>query len=230
MRCAGQAVSTILHGRGAVFRMDDHTAQLIVCRYCDLLQREIPLKPGCAASCRRCGAVLYRNATDSIDRTLAYTLAAVVLFVIANVFPIFAIEIQGSHSEINLLGAVRSLWDQQMLFISLLVFVTTIIIPALELVTMAYLLLPLKYHHVPVGYTHFLRMMQIVEPWGMVEVFMLGVLVSLVKLTSSFKVIPGVALWSFGCLTLLLAAAASSFSARDVWARLERKPRGEAAA
>jgi paraquat-inducible protein A len=210
--------------------MDLHPAQLIICHYCDLLQREIHLNPGCAASCSRCGAALYRNATDSIERTLAYTLAAVVLFVIANVFPIFSIEVQGSHSAINLLGAVRSLWDQQMQFISLLVFLTTILIPALELITMTYLLLPLKFRYVPAGYSHFLRMMQIVEPWGMVEVFMLGVLVSLVKLTSSFKVIPGVALWSFGCLTLLLAAAASSFSARDVWARLDRKPGPEAAA
>ena len=207
--------------------MNQHSAQLIVCHDCDLLQREIPLKPGCTASCRRCGAVLYRNATDSIDRTLAYTMAAAVLFLIANVFPIFAIELQGTHSEINLLGAVSSLWDQQMQFISLLVFLTTILIPALELVTMIYLLLPLKYRLIPAGYTHFLRMMQIVEPWSMVEVFMLGVLVSLVKLTSSFKVIPGVALWSFGCLTLLLAAAASSFSARDVWARLEKKTQEE---
>lgn len=210
--------------------MDHHTVQLIVCHDCDLLQREIPLKKGCAASCRRCGAVLYRNATDSIERTLAYSLAALLLFVIANVFPIFAIESQGAHSVINLLGAVRSLWDQQMQFISLLVFLTTILIPALELVAMIYLLLPLKYRHVPAGYPRLLRMMQIVEPWGMVEVFMLGVLVSLVKLTSSFKVIPGVALWSFGCLTLLLAAAASSFSARDVWARLEKKTGEEAAA
>ena len=210
--------------------MARNTAQLIACHDCDLLQREIPLKPGCTASCSRCGAVLYRNATDSIDRTLAYTLAASVLFLIANVFPIFAIELQGSRSSINLLGAVRSLWDQQMQFISLLVFLTTILIPALELVTITYLLLPLKFRRVSAGYTHFLRMMQLVEPWGMVEVFMLGVLVSLVKLTSSFKVIPGVALWSFGCLTLLLAAAASSFSPRDVWARLDRKPGAEAAA
>jgi paraquat-inducible protein A len=64
----------------------------------------------------------------------------------------------------------------------------------------------------------------------MLEVFMLGVLVSLVKLTSSFKVIPGVALWSFGVLTLLLAAAAASFSVRDVWARLDRKPDTEVTA
>ncbi|MDA8412653.1 MAG: paraquat-inducible protein A [Desulfobacteraceae bacterium] len=210
--------------------MDLHPAQLIACHCCDLLQREIPLKPGCSASCSRCGAVLYRNATDSVDRTLAFTLAAAILFVTANLFPIFSIEAQGAHSTINLLGAVRSLWDQQMQAISLLVFLTTILIPALELVTMIYLLLPLKFNHIPAGLSQFLRMMRIVEPWSMVEVFMLGVLVSLVKLSNSFKVIPGVALWSFGCLTLLLAAAAATFSARDVWARLEKKTDEEAAA
>jgi paraquat-inducible protein A len=209
--------------KGAVFRMADHPAQLIACHYCDLLQREIPLNPGCTASCRRCGAVLYRNATDSIDRTLAYVLSASVLFIVANVFPIFSIEVSGDRSAINLYGAVSSLWDQQMKIISLLVFITAILVPAIELISMTYLLLPLKFRRVPPGYTLFMRTLQYVEPWGMIEVFMLGVLVSLVKLTSSFKVIPGVALWSFGLLTLFLAASAASFSPRDLWARLDQK-------
>ncbi len=204
--------------------MSSYRTQLIACHHCDLLQQEIFLKPGCAASCSRCGSVLYRNATDSVNRTLTYTLAAAVLFVIANVFPLFAIEVQGSLRSINLAGAVNSLWDQQMQLISIFVFLTTIIIPSLELITMIYLLLPLKFQRVPAGYAVILRMMRAVEPWGMVEVLMLAVLVSLVKLTGSFKVIPGVALWSFGCLTIMLSAAAASFSARDVWARLERKP------
>jgi paraquat-inducible protein A len=201
--------------------MADHPAQLIVCHYCDLLQREIPLNPGCTASCTRCGAVLYRNATDSIDRTLAYTLAACVLFIVANVFPIFSIEVQGDRSAITLYGAVLSLWDQQMKTISALVFITAIMVPAIELLSMTYLLLPLKCRLVPPGHTFFMRTLQYVEPWGMVEVLMLGVLVSLVKLTNSFKVIPGLAIWSFGILTLLLAAAAASFSPRDVWNRLD---------
>jgi len=201
--------------------MAHNSAAFIACHDCDLLQREIPLKRGCAASCSRCGAVLYRNATDSIDRTLAYTLSAAVVFLVANTFPIFAIEVQDSVTAINLLGAVRSLWNQEMQAVSLVVLVTTILVPSLELVTMAYLLLPLKFLRVPPGYTLLLRMMRMARPWGMIEVFMLGVLVSLVKLTSNFKVIPGVALWSFGILTLLLAAAAASFSTRDVWARLD---------
>ena len=198
--------------------------QLIACHDCDLLQREIPLRPGCIASCRRCGAVLYRNATDSIDRTLAYTSAAGVLFLVANCFPIFTIEIQGDRSAINLYGAVLSLWDQGMKSISVLVFVTAILMPAVELASMIYLLAPLKYGRVPAGCAAFMRTLKYVEPWGMLEVFMLGILVSLVKLTGSFKVVPGIALWSFGGLTLLLAAAASSFSARDVWAHLGPPP------
>jgi len=199
-----------------------HSAPLIACHDCDLLQREIPLNPGCTASCSRCGAVLYRNATDSIDRTLAYSLTAVVVFLIANAFPIFAIESQGTVKGITLLEAVNSLWNQEMQSISLVVLVTTVVIPALELFSMAYLLLPLKFLRLPPGYTLLLRLMRMVAPWGMVEVFMLGVLVSLVKLTSNFKVIPGVALWSFAVLTLLLAAAAASFSSRDVWNRVDR--------
>lgn len=166
---------------------------------------------------------MYRNATDSIGRTLAYTLASVVLFVISNIFPIFAIEIKGNGSTINLAGAVRYLWNEQMQSVSLLVFLTTMLIPAFELITMTYVLLSLKLRRIPAGHAVLMRMLRVVKPWGMVEVFLLGVLVSLVKLTSSFKVIPGIALWSFGGVTLLLAAAAASFSTRDVWACLDEK-------
>lgn len=198
-----------------------HHSQFIICHDCDLLQREIPLNPGCAASCSRCGALLYRNASDSINRTLACALTSAVFFVVANVFPLFAIKVQEDRRMINLLGAVQSLWDQQMQSVSLVVFLTTILIPAIELMTMIYLLLPLQLRIIPPGYAVLLRMMRIAGPWSMIEVFMLGVLVSLVKLTSSFKVIPGIALWSFALLTLLLAAAAASFSTRDVWERLD---------
>lgn len=203
--------------------MTDRTAQLIACHECDLLQRDIPLNPGCTATCRRCGAVLYRNATDSVERTLAYTLAAAMVFLGANLFPIFSIEVQGDRSAITLFGAVLSLWEQGMHSISVLVFLTAIAAPAVELVSLTYLLLPLKLGKVPPSYPLFMRILQTVEPWGMVEVLMLGLLVSLVKLTHNFRVIPGMALWSFAVLTLLLAAAAASFNARDIWGRLDRK-------
>jgi len=202
----------------------------IACHECDLLQREIPLAPGESARCRRCGVILYRNAPDSLDRTLAFTITAAVLFVVANIYPIIGIELQGNKSALNLFGAVHSIWDQEMESVALLVFITTILIPAFQLAAMIYLLLPLKLRRVPVGISLILRLLQSFRPWGMVEVFMLGVLVALVKLTHNFIVISGVALWSFGGLTFMLAAVASSFNARDVWVHVDRQPGREVSA
>ncbi|MDD5285029.1 MAG: paraquat-inducible protein A [Desulfuromonadaceae bacterium] len=201
--------------------MNIHPKPLIACRECDLLQREIPLSPGETSCCSRCGATLYRCSPDSLDRTLALVLAASLLFIIANVYPILSIEIQGDRNATNLYGAVSALWDQDMRSVSFLVFVTTILVPAIELSMMIFILLPLRQQRVPAGIPLLLRILQSIKPWGMVEVFMLGILVSLVKLTDSSSVIPGVALWSFGGLTLMLAAVATSFNPRDVWAHIK---------
>ena len=111
--------------------------------------------------------------------------------------------------------------------IAVLVFLTTILMPAINLAVMIYLLLSLKLGRRPAGLTVIMRILQSVKPWGMLEVFMLGIIVALVKLTHFATVVPGLALWSFGVLTLLLAAAAASFNVRDVWDRAYPAPRGE---
>ena len=200
---------------------------LIACHECDLLLREITLPQGKAACCCCCGATLYRNLPDSINRSLALTVAAAILYLIANSFPILGINLQGNGNAVTLLQAVHVLWKQDMPLVSSPTFVTAILVPALELCLMLYLLLPLYRGYAPAGTSQVMRLLQTIKPWGMVEVFMLGILVSLVKLVQDFKIIPGVALWSFGGLTLLLAALASSFNPRDVWAHLDLKQRRE---
>ena len=193
---------------------------LIACHDCDLLQRETALPAGGAACCGRCGAVLYRTMPESLDRTLAFTLAAGVLFLLANAFPLVGLEVQGQRNATDLLGAVRALWDQDMRMVAGLVFLTTVLSPAIEISGMIYLLLPLRLGRLPPGAGRMLRFLQAVKPWGMVEVFMLGVLVSLVKLAHLASIVPGIALWSFGGLILLLAASAASFNPHEVWARV----------
>lgn len=200
--------------------MTEGRKQLIACHECDLLLREIDLKSGHTAVCPRCGATLYRKTTESLSRTLALCLAAALFLLIANIYPILGIESRGNGNATNLYGAVVSLWDQEMHFISTLVFVTAIVIPTLELLLLIYLLLPLKLGLIPPGLALIMRFLQNIEPWGMVEVFMLGILVALVKLTDNFQIIPGIALWSFGGVTFLMAAVATTFNPRDVWSQL----------
>ena len=194
---------------------------LIACHECDLLQREIILPPGGVACCRRCGGVLYRNKPDSLDRTLALTLGAAVLFILANMFPVVGLDAQGTRISTTLFGTVRTLHDQNMTSVALLVFTTTILMPALDIGAMLYMLLPLRLGMVPKGLTAMYRLVHAVRPWGMVEVFMLGTLVALAKLSHIAAVLPGIALWSFGVLMFLVAAAAASFEPRDFWAQAD---------
>ena len=193
---------------------------LVSCHECDLLQREAVLPRGGIARCRRCGAELYRSHPDSIDRTLAITLAAVMLFAIANAYPIVGLEVQGNRTAATLFGAVRALWGQGAEAVAGLVFVTTIVVPLLEMSITLLILVPLRLGGAAPATGLLLRIVQAVRPWGMVEVFILGVLVSLVKLAHQATVIPGIALWSFAGLMLLFAAAAASFDPREVWLRI----------
>jgi paraquat-inducible protein A len=94
-------------------------------------------------------------------------------------------------------------------------------VPAVELAGMLYLVLPLRLGRVPRLFAPVKRLMHALRPWGMVEVFMLGLLVSLVKLGGFATVIIDTAFWSFGALMVVMAAWLASVDARDLWARTQ---------
>ena len=195
--------------------------KLIACHECDLVQREAPLPRGGVVHCRRCGAELYRRHPESLERTFALTVGAIMLFVMANIFPIVGLQLPGQVIQTTLYNTVRALWDEDMRSVAALVFVTTIAMPALHLFALTYLLLPLRLGRVPAYFGLVFRMMQSVRPWGMVEVFMLGVLVSLVKLAHLAGVVAGIALWSFAALMLVMAGIAAVFDPRALWAKAD---------
>jgi paraquat-inducible protein A len=190
---------------------------LTACHECDLLQREPILSMRGVVRCRRCNSILFRYAPDTVDRGLAYTLGAAILFIIANMFPIVGLEVEGIANATSLYGAVETIWKNDMEGVAALVFVTTILIPAMEMSLILYVLLPLKLGQMPQGLAPILRVLQLVRPWSMTQVFILGVLVALVKLQHLAHVVPGIALWSFGGLILLLTAAMASFNTHELW-------------
>jgi len=196
------------------------TEPLVACHECDLLQREVPVPRGGVVRCVRCNAVLYRSHPDSFERTLALTAGGIVLFAIANSFPLIGLKIQGQLIETTLFQTVQTLWNEDMKSVGMLVFATTMLMPGLQLAALTYLLLPLRVGRAPAHFAIVYRVMQSVRPWGMVEVFMLGVLVSLVKLAHLAGIVPGAALGAFAVLMFVMAAIAAVFDPRDLWARL----------
>ncbi len=190
------------------------TESLVACPDCDALHRRRPLRRGEKARCVRCGGVLYRHPFLRPDQVLPLVVCALVTFVIANGFPIVDLQIQGQANSATLFGSILALWREGRQLVAVLVFGTTLLFPLVDLLSMlALLLLSRRGRPAPVW-----RFVQALRPWGMIEVFMLGMLVALVKLSHLAHVLPGVALWAFAALTVLMAAVLS-FDPRSLWDR-----------
>jgi len=196
-------------------------SDLIACHECDLLQREVALPPGGKAICPRCKATLYTQSTDSIERALALMLAAALLFLIGNAFPVVSMEIQGHRTEALVWQGAWRLHEEGESLVGLMVFLTALAFPLVQIAGMLSILIPLHLGLTPRYLVPAYRTIEQVKPWSMVEVFMLGVLVSLVKLAHMAKVVPGIGMWAFFGLIIALAWASSTLNPHEVWARLE---------
>ena len=197
--------------------------ETVVCPGCDAVFSRARLKPREVSRCARCGTELYRHAGDQQRRILPLTVASLIMFAIANLFPIVEIELQGLRSQTTLAGAVLVLSQEGMSVVALLVLATTLLFPLMQLCILAYLLVPLSREHRPAGFAILVRAMQMLRPWGMIEVFLLGVLVAIVKLSSMATVVAGPALWAFVALTVLLTAVLS-FNPNAFWEMTFRPP------
>jgi paraquat-inducible protein A len=197
------------------------SANLVACAGCDLLQRLGEIPEGATALCRRCGGVLRRRRRNSIERTLALTLAASVLFVVANSFPFLAFDMRGQVTQTTLLTGVFDLYEQGMWQIAGLVGLTAVAAPLTQLALLLYVLLPAQLGRIPWQMARAFRLLRHVQPWSMMEVFLVGILVAVTKLVDMATVVPGLALWAFALLIVVLAAATASLDPEAVWQHLE---------
>jgi paraquat-inducible protein A len=202
-------------------------AELCSCPECGLLQRRVSLAAKQIAYCSRCGARLFSAPSGSLDQPLALAIAALILFLVANFFPILGLDIKGRHSETTLLGAALELRSHDMSMVAGLVLFTTVVVPALELLGILYVLAPLKLNRRLPGQRWVFKLIHRLEPWGMLEVFLLGVLVALVKLAHMASIAPGWSLWLIGGFILLMAATSTALNPDEIWRWLIKSPEGQ---
>ena len=198
------------------------TIPLIACHECDLLHRARPTPEGSTAKCRRCGAGLYRHKRNSLDVTLAMAVAGLILFILCNTYPFLALKKEGLVQETTIINGVKELYNQGMRELALLVLFTSIVAPFIQLSGMVYVLLPLKLNRMPWKMPIIFRFIQTIQQWALMEVFMLGILVSIVKLSKTATVVPGIALYCFLVLIFVMAATTASFDPRIIWEKLEQ--------
>ncbi|WP_459826296.1 paraquat-inducible protein A [Desulfomicrobium salsuginis] len=196
---------------------------VVACQTCDLLTRPSGAV-GTTSLCPRCGAVVHRQKSNSIDRPLAFALSGLILFAIALTHPFLAMKSGGFVQETTLLTGIFELWKQHLYGLGALVLLTCALIPLAQLTGLLYILVPLRLNAAAPGSVAIFRAILHVNSWAMMEVFVIGILVALVKLAKMATIVPGAAVMALGLLTVVTTAAMATLDPPLVWARLDRRP------
>jgi paraquat-inducible protein A len=197
-------------------------SSLIVCHACDLVHRRDAILDRARVRCVRCRAELYRTNSASIDTAIALAVTAAVLLLLSNAYPLVALQLNGSVRATTLVGAAIGLYNQGYAPVAALVLLTTLLVPLFQISGLLYVLVPLRAGRRAPGQNELFRALTHLRPWAMSEVFMLGALVALVKLSALAEVIPGVSLFSYGALMLALSALTSITPTEQFWRWVER--------
>jgi len=187
---------------------------LIGCDSCGRVSRAMP-----GALCRRCNAPLRIRKPSSIARSWALLVAATVLYVPANLYPILTLIRFGRGQPSTILGGVQELIEYRMWPLALLVFSASIMVPVLKLLSLAVLLVSTQRHAAGRlrDRTRLYRFVDVIGRWSMIDVFMLSVLVALVRMGAISSVIPGSGAVCFAAVVILTMLAAFSFDPRLMW-------------
>ncbi len=195
---------------------------ILSCDTCGLVQAVPPLAPGSAAECIRCGSfVAARSSTGSLEVTAALSLAALVLYVPANIYPILKMYLHGTYSESTVWDGIVKLMEHNEWAVAVVVFLASMVVPLIKLAGLFSLVVTSR-----MGWgrrlrsrTQLYKFIDAIGPWAMLDVFLLAILVSLVQLAGWAKVLPGPGLIAFTAMVVLTMLASAAFDPRLIWER-----------
>ena len=192
---------------------------LAQCHDCHLLVDCTAVSPQQAGNCPRCGATVHLRKPNSLARTWALLLASCVLYVPANLLPITITTSLGSEQSDTIISGVIYFLSHGSIAIGLIIFIASICVPMMKIITLIYLLLTVHCKSLwrPRDRTRLYRMTEAVGRWSMVDIYVVTIMVALVKLGALANVDAGPATLYFAAVVVLTMLAAESFDPRLMW-------------
>jgi len=155
---------------------------LIICSHCETIHKKVELPKKKVAKCSVCGKKLYSNVDDTFKRAIAYSITALILFIIASMFPIIKVYIAGQESDLTIPGMIVTLFNEGFYVVDSIIFVVIVVAPLI--VILSYIALAfLTYFKIFRGFArHIVSFLITSRSWAMVDIFVISILVALVKL------------------------------------------------
>jgi paraquat-inducible protein A len=195
--------------------------QITACPGCDLLLENIEPAPGEKLCCPRCGEILKNPKKDSINRTLALSLTGLLLFPFAVFEPIMTLNAMGMQNSGNIFECVISTWKSGYMFVAVMVALSSIIFPLVKLILLAMVSLYLKLGRSSRYLPLMMRLYIHLDEWGMLEVYMIGLLVTIIKIGHMAKIQYDIGFFCFVGLLLMALGSSIMMDEEEFWKRIE---------
>ena len=191
---------------------------LIRCHTCGKLAFDVG-HDGYEEHCPRCHAPMHMRTTNSLSRTWALLITAVILYVPANVLPIMTVTYFGAGEPDTIMSGIILLLQMGSYPIAAVIFVASILVPLLKMVALLILLLSVHSKWVldDRQRTRMYRAVELVGRWSMLDIFVIALLVALVNFGSIAQIVSGPGATAFGSVVVLTMLAATTFDARLIW-------------
>lgn len=192
--------------------------KVVSCQTCGLVQRMDAEPPtGSKVICPRCNFVIHRRKPDSRTRTFCLALAALILYFPANLFPIVTTEYWGMQERTTIFQGIKGLFEQGNFIVGSLVFTTSILTPGIKILGLLFLSITLPWRRWKRFRCWLFKIIKFIDPWNMLEVTLLAMLVSIAELGEVATVHPGAGVFSFAAVVVLTICATITFDTRLVW-------------
>jgi paraquat-inducible protein A len=169
--------------------------------------------------CGRCSAHIHARIPNSLQRTVALLIAAVVLYIPANLLPIMTTDQFARSVDSTIIGGVVILWEMGSYPVALVILIASVLVPIGKILTVGALCWTVGRHLSvsPRQRTTLYRVTEFIGKWSMVDVFVVAILVALIQITGIIVIRPGVAALAFAGVVILTMLAAESFDPRLLW-------------
>ncbi|HEU5396749.1 MAG TPA: paraquat-inducible protein A [Verrucomicrobiae bacterium] len=190
--------------------------RLISCKTCGLVQRWAGMPRRHQVECARCGEVLLRDDSFARTRTAAFSLAALFLYVPANIYPVMSMHYLGRETDNTVWAGVVALYRDGMWAVAAIVFCASMAIPLLKLLGLVFLV-AVRGDRWQRGRKRIYKIIERIGPWAMLDVFLLAIMVALIRFGKFATVIPGPGIIAFTAVVVLTMLASASFEPRTIW-------------
>ncbi|MCP4330853.1 MAG: paraquat-inducible protein A [Alphaproteobacteria bacterium] len=190
---------------------------ILCCPTCGLLQQTPTIEVGDRAACPRCRAIVYRRRSDSIDRTLAFAFAGLIMYLLANSFPLIVVKAFGVRAVDFVWTGVAAMWGAGFQSVAAVIFTLSIVLPLFKLLLLTWLSLVARGGRPVRGTRQVYKIYMVLTDWWTVDVFILACLVGLSRLAQLVDASVGLGLYAMAALMVLSLAASVSFDPRLLW-------------